>query len=184
MRNATEVKSEETATEDSAEQGLEKGKEYEVAYEPVACLHQHRHICLSKILRQERSVCHSCCDYKPSPPNHHIRYLKYRTLYNSGTTCAVMRQVELAKPLGLRFARGSDGGAYVARSDPNLGNTDSNVQVQICCEHQLIFSQDGCIDLQCMTASCFLCIRSCHCHIRTHSLHMDQSGKCPVTCFF
>ena len=47
-----------------------------------------------------------------------------------------MPQVELAKPLGLRFARGSDGGAYVARSDPNLGNTDSNVQVQICCEHQ------------------------------------------------
>ena len=56
VRNATEVKSEETATEDSAEQGLEKGKEYEVAYEPVACWHQHRHICLSKILRQECSV--------------------------------------------------------------------------------------------------------------------------------
>lgn len=66
VRNAIEVKSDETATEDSAEGGLEKGTEYEV---------------------------------------------------------------ELAKPLGLRFARGtSDGGAYVARSDPNLGNTDSNVQ--------------------------------------------------------
>lgn len=38
-------------------------------------------------------------------------------------------QVELVKPLGLRFARGSDGGAYVKRSDPNLGSTDSNIQV-------------------------------------------------------
>ena len=38
-------------------------------------------------------------------------------------------QVELVKPLGIRFARGSDGGAYVTRSDPNLGNTDKMVQV-------------------------------------------------------
>ena len=38
-------------------------------------------------------------------------------------------QVELVKPLGIRFARGSDGGAYVTRSDPNLGNTDTMVQV-------------------------------------------------------
>lgn len=37
-------------------------------------------------------------------------------------------EVELVKPLGLRFARGSDGGAYVKRSDPNLGSTDSNIQ--------------------------------------------------------
>lgn len=36
------------------------------------------------------------------------------------------------KPLGLRFARGSDGGAYVKRSDPNLGSTDSNIQVNKC----------------------------------------------------
>ncbi|KAL0034948.1 hypothetical protein WJX79_001966 [Trebouxia sp. C0005] len=64
-RKATEVKSEEKATEDPAEQGLPKGEEYEV---------------------------------------------------------------ELVKPLGIRFARGSDGGAYVTRSDPRLGNTDDNVQ--------------------------------------------------------
>ena len=38
-------------------------------------------------------------------------------------------QVELVKPLGLRFARGSDGGAYVTKSDPNLGDTDTMVQV-------------------------------------------------------
>ncbi|KAL3132470.1 hypothetical protein ABBQ32_009020 [Trebouxia sp. C0010 RCD-2024] len=37
-------------------------------------------------------------------------------------------EVELVKPLGIRFARGSDGGAYVTRSDPNLGNTDTMVQ--------------------------------------------------------
>lgn len=33
------------------------------------------------------------------------------------------------KPLGIKFARGSDGGAYVTRSDPNMGNTDKLVQV-------------------------------------------------------
>lgn len=33
----------------------------------------------------------------------------------------------LDKPLGIRFARGRDGEAYVARSDPALGNTDPNV---------------------------------------------------------
>ncbi|DBB14040.1 hypothetical protein WJX82_011515 [Trebouxia sp. C0006] len=65
VREATEVKSEEAATEDPAEQGLPKGEEYEV---------------------------------------------------------------ELVKPLGIRFARGSDGGAYVTRSDPRLGSTDENVQ--------------------------------------------------------
>lgn len=43
----------------------------------------------------------------------------------------VAMQVELVKPLGIRFARGSDGGAYVTRSDPNLGNTDKMVQVYV-----------------------------------------------------
>lgn len=38
------------------------------------------------------------------------------------------RQVTLAKPLGVKFARGNDGGAYVVRSDPKLGNTDSRVR--------------------------------------------------------
>lgn len=33
------------------------------------------------------------------------------------------------KPLGIKFARGSDGGAYVTRSDPDMGNTDKMVQV-------------------------------------------------------
>lgn len=37
-------------------------------------------------------------------------------------------QVTLAKPLGVKFARGNDGGAYVVRSDPKLGNTDSRVR--------------------------------------------------------
>ena len=36
-------------------------------------------------------------------------------------------EVFLEKPLGIRFARGRDGEAYVARSDPALGNTDPNV---------------------------------------------------------
>ena len=49
-------------------------------------------------------------------------------------SCICCAQVELVKPLGIRFARGSDGGAYVTRSDPNLGNTDKMVQV-----HSLLF---------------------------------------------
>lgn len=39
-----------------------------------------------------------------------------------------MLQLELEKPLGLKFARGRDGGAYVIKSDPALGNTDPRVQ--------------------------------------------------------
>jgi hypothetical protein len=37
-------------------------------------------------------------------------------------------QVTLQKPLGVKFARGNDGGAYVVRSDPALGNTDSRIE--------------------------------------------------------
>jgi hypothetical protein len=37
-------------------------------------------------------------------------------------------QLDLPKPLGLRFARGNDGGAYVIKSDPNLGSTDPRVE--------------------------------------------------------
>ena len=44
-------------------------------------------------------------------------------------SCMCCTQVELVKPLGIKFARGSDGGAYVTRSDPNMGNTDKMVQV-------------------------------------------------------
>lgn len=38
-------------------------------------------------------------------------------------------QVNLNKPLGLKFARGSDGGAYCIANDPELGNTDPRVEV-------------------------------------------------------
>jgi hypothetical protein len=38
-------------------------------------------------------------------------------------------QLDLPKPLGLKFARGNDGGAYVTVNDPNLGNTDPRIQV-------------------------------------------------------
>ena len=37
-------------------------------------------------------------------------------------------QVYLSKPLGIKFARGNDGGAYVSRSDPLLGNTDPRIE--------------------------------------------------------
>lgn len=35
--------------------------------------------------------------------------------------------VYLPKPIGLKFARGNDGGAYVTVSDPKLGNTSSEI---------------------------------------------------------
>ena len=38
-------------------------------------------------------------------------------------------QVTLQKPLGIRFSRGGDGGAYVVRTDPKIGNTDPQVEV-------------------------------------------------------
>ena len=38
------------------------------------------------------------------------------------------KKVDLQKPLGLKFARGADGGAYVVANDPNAGNTDARVQ--------------------------------------------------------
>jgi hypothetical protein len=37
-------------------------------------------------------------------------------------------EVDLPKPLGLKFARGNDGGAYVVTNDPQLGNTDARIQ--------------------------------------------------------
>jgi C-terminal processing protease CtpA/Prc len=38
------------------------------------------------------------------------------------------KKVDLPKPLGLKFARGADGGAYVVTNDPALGNTDARIQ--------------------------------------------------------
>lgn len=38
-------------------------------------------------------------------------------------------ECELEKPLGIKFGRGNDGGAYVITVDPNIGNVDERVQV-------------------------------------------------------
>ena len=43
---------------------------------------------------------------------------------------APIHQVYLNKPLGVKFARGNDGGAYVVRSDATLGNTTDDIQVR------------------------------------------------------
>ncbi|MEW5299906.1 MAG: hypothetical protein WDW36_002876 [Sanguina aurantia] len=37
-------------------------------------------------------------------------------------------EVDLPKPLGFKFIRGNDGGAYVLENDPSIGNTDPRVQ--------------------------------------------------------
>ncbi len=39
-------------------------------------------------------------------------------------------QVYLDKPLGVRFSRGNDGGAYVVRSDAKIGSTDPSIEVR------------------------------------------------------
>ncbi|GMH32858.1 hypothetical protein BSKO_00692 [Bryopsis sp. KO-2023] len=38
-------------------------------------------------------------------------------------------EVVLEKPLGLKFVRGNDGGAYVGVNNPNLGNTDPTLEI-------------------------------------------------------
>lgn len=38
-------------------------------------------------------------------------------------------EVVLEKPLGLKFIRGNDGGAYVGVNDPKLGNTDPTLEI-------------------------------------------------------
>lgn len=38
-------------------------------------------------------------------------------------------EVVLEKPLGLKFVRGNDGGAYVGVNDPKLGNTDETLEI-------------------------------------------------------
>jgi tetratricopeptide (TPR) repeat protein len=37
-------------------------------------------------------------------------------------------EVNIEKPMGIRFARGNDGAAYVLKSDPRAGNTDDRVE--------------------------------------------------------
>lgn len=59
--------------------------------------------------------------------------------------------MDLPKPLGLKFARGNDGGAYVVTNDPKLGNTDPRIQVGI-------------------TGIC--------CLLRTQSAHQQQQQQC------
>lgn len=40
-------------------------------------------------------------------------------------------QLDLPKPLGLKFARGNDGGAYVIENNPKAGNTDPRIEVRL-----------------------------------------------------
>ena len=48
--------------------------------------------------------------------------------YNFSSCCPIL-QVDLDKPLGLKFARGNDGGAYIIENDARKGNTDARIQV-------------------------------------------------------
>ena len=59
-------------------------------------------------------------------------------------------QVNLPKPLGVRFTRGNDGGAYVVRTDAKLGSIDPQIEVCRC----LWYSFPHMIGtLKCMTLS-------------------------------
>jgi hypothetical protein len=42
-------------------------------------------------------------------------------------------QVNLPKPIGVRFGRGNDGGAYVIGSDASIGNTDEKIEARVHC---------------------------------------------------
>lgn len=53
----------------------------------------------------------------------------WRAATHSGRLCGSLpQQVYLDKPLGVKFGRGRDGGAYIARTDPKLGNTNSAIE--------------------------------------------------------
>lgn len=39
-------------------------------------------------------------------------------------------EVYLDKPLGIRFARGNDGAAYIAGTDSRIGMTDERIEVR------------------------------------------------------
>ena len=43
---------------------------------------------------------------------------------------AARLQLDLPKPLGLKFARGNDGGAYVIENNPKAGNTAPRIEVR------------------------------------------------------
>ncbi len=63
------------------------------------------------------------------------RALRQPDLQDSGrlrkTSCRhPCAQVYLDKPLGVRFSRGNDGGAYVVRSDEKIGSTDPSIEVR------------------------------------------------------
>ncbi|GBF94159.1 hypothetical protein Rsub_07146 [Raphidocelis subcapitata] len=51
-----------------------------------------------------------------------------RTVAQAGAATEEFVELDLPKPLGLKFARGNDGGAYVIKNDPALGNTDPRIQ--------------------------------------------------------
>ena len=48
-------------------------------------------------------------------------------------------EVELDKPIGLKFGRGNDGGAYVTTVDENMGNVDDRIMVR----RQVLGQQQG-----------------------------------------
>jgi hypothetical protein len=59
---------------------------------------------------------------------HHRRIIVTRAAAPQTVTAEEFIEVDLPKPLGLKFARGNDGGAYVVANDPKLGNTDPRIQ--------------------------------------------------------
>eukprot|EP00884_Botryococcus_braunii_P008581 jgi/Botrbrau1/17724/Bobra.0166s0146.1 len=86
-----------------------------------------------------RGVC------RPSSVRHGRTPVRQGTRFPSNLVCAAAEvkaasspsttkqdefyDVYLDKPLGLRFQRGKDGGAYVVKSDKQIGSTDSRIEV-------------------------------------------------------
>ena len=68
-----------------------------------------------------------CCYLQRDAHEAHLETARYIRLHDCVVSCL---QVTLAKPLGVRFARGNDGAAYVVRTDAKLGSTDSQIEVR------------------------------------------------------
>lgn len=71
--------------------------------------------------------------------------------------------MDLPKPLGLKFARGNDGGAYVVENNPAVGNTDPRIQVRAFAEGTLTFGRLA---------------RHLHCTAMPHWQQPDARSRC------
>ena len=56
--------------------------------------------------------------------------MMYCRVFRACSSVKFLLQVFIQKPLGIRFGRGRDAGAYVTRVDKTAGNIDERIEVR------------------------------------------------------